>query len=249
MLVLERRAFLRILYEGLPDRSRVRLGTKVTEIHDGVDGVEARLADGTNEWGDMIIGCDGVHSMVRETMWDQSNKSATGLVTVKEKKCTYPTFWTRELRQLLISFPLTAVTTGWSCLIGMGPRSPAMGDRTMTCVHDRGYSFLILTQPEKVFFFVFFRLKKPFTWPNRKRYTDEDANGAAAKVADHPISETTVFGELWEKRTRGSLISLEEGILQHWHFGRIVLAGDSAHKVRIRPLPSTCFAQATREMK
>ena len=107
-----------------------------------------------------------------------------------------------------------------------------MGDRTMTCIHNRRYSFLILTQPDKVFFFVFFRLGDPFTWPNRKRFTEQDADIAAAKVLDHPISETVVFGELWQKRIRGSLICLEEGILKHWHFGRIVLAGDSAHKVR-----------------
>ena len=113
----------------------------------------------------------------------------------------------------------------------MGPTAPEMGDRTMTCVHNQGYSFLILTQPDKVFFFVFFRLKSPFTWPKRERFTNEDAENAAAKVADHPISDTTVFGELWKNRVRGSLISLEEGILEHWHFGRIVLAGDSAHKV------------------
>ncbi|KAL8911252.1 MAG: hypothetical protein Q9171_003550 [Xanthocarpia ochracea] len=69
MLVLEHRIFLKILYEALPNRSRVRLGTKVIDIYDNVDGVEARLADGTSEKGDMIVGCDGGHSLIRETMW------------------------------------------------------------------------------------------------------------------------------------------------------------------------------------
>lgn len=90
VLVLERRIFLNILYEGLPDHSRVRLGAKVTDVYDGVDGVEARLADGTSENGDIIIGCDGVHSLIRETMWDQGNSSVPGLITVQEKKCISP---------------------------------------------------------------------------------------------------------------------------------------------------------------
>jgi len=123
--------------------------------------------------------------------------------------------------------------TSWSCLIGMAQPAPGMGDRTMTCIHNKGYSFLILTQPDKVFFFVFWRLKNPFTWPTRRRYNDKDAEAAAASVADHPISDTMLFGELWQKRKRGTLISLEEGALEHWHFGRTVLAGDSAHKVRV----------------
>lgn len=130
----------------------------------------------------------------------------------------------------------------------MGPTAPGMGDRTMTCVHDRGYSFLILTQPDKTFFFVFYRLKKPFTWPNRERFTSEDTDIAAAKVADHPISDTMVFGELWQKRTRGTLISLEEGMLKHWHFGRIVLAGDSAHKVK-RSHPPPIFQDAPKSQQ
>lgn len=121
----------------------------------------------------------------------------------------------------------------------MGPPAPEMGDRTMTCVHNKGYSFLILTQPDKVFFFVFFRLSQAFTWPTRKRFTPADADSAAARVADHPVSESMVFGELWAQRTRGSLISLEEGILGHWHFGRIVLAGDAVHKVRTFIFPSS----------
>ena len=40
-----------------------------------------------------------------------------------------------------------------------------------------------------------------------------------------------LFGELWKQRIRGQLVSLEEGIFDYWHFGRIALAGDSAHKV------------------
>ncbi|KAL8826055.1 MAG: hypothetical protein Q9170_007553 [Blastenia crenularia] len=233
VLVLERRVLLQILYDALPNRSRVRFGAKVTDIYDGIDGVDVRLADGTSERGDMVIGCDGVHSLIREKMWDEGNISVPGLITVQEKK---------------------SVTTGWSCIIGMGPTTPGMGDRTMTCVHDKGYSFLVLTQPDKVFFFVFFRLKEPFTWPNRERYTKEDAESAAAKVADHPVSDTLVFGELWKKRTRGSLISLEEGILQHWHFGRIVLAGDAAHKVSQKrvcscKLPLSPFLGNKKEIK
>ena len=47
-----------------------------------------------------------------------------------------------------------------------------------------------------------------------------------------------VFGEIWAQRTRGSLISIEEGMLEHWHFGRIVLAGDAVHEVDTCITPS-----------
>ena len=124
-----------------------------------------------------------------------------------------------------------AIVTSWKCLVGVAPATPELGERDMMVVHNDHYSFLFLTQPDKTFFFVFFRLQQPFTWPHRQRYTDEDAETLAASVASHPLCETLVFGELWKKRIRGSLISLEEGVLQHWSHERIVLVGDSVHKV------------------
>lgn len=121
--------------------------------------------------------------------------------------------------------------THWKALIGVGPAAPGLGERDMTVVHNSRYSFLALTQPDRTFFFVFFRLEKPFTWPNRERYTEEDAEKQAASVADHAVAPTMVFDELWKKRYRGALISVEEGVLAHWYHGRIALAGDCAHKV------------------
>lgn len=53
----------------------------------------------------------------------------------------------------------------------------------------------------------------------------------AESVADHPVSDSIVFGELWKKRDRAILVGLEEGVLQHWYHDRIVLVGDSVHKV------------------
>lgn len=48
-------------------------------------GVEVKLSDGTIEKGDMVLGCDGVYSLMRGLMWDHANKTTTGLITAKEK--------------------------------------------------------------------------------------------------------------------------------------------------------------------
>jgi hypothetical protein len=61
----------------------------------------------------------------------------------------------------------------------------------------------------------------------------------AAKVADYPVSESVLFGELWRKKTRGHIVSLQEGVLDHWFFGRTALLGDCVHKVWPHPLSSS----------
>lgn len=101
----------------------------------------------------------------------------------------------------------------------------------LSVVYNKGYSFLLGTQPRRCFYFVFQRVKEPWTRYNRPRYSQEDAEKMAAEVADMPVSETMLFGELWRRRWRGAVVDIEEGVLSRWHYGRTVLVGDTAHKV------------------
>jgi hypothetical protein len=110
---------------------------------------------------------------------------------------------------------------------------PGLGLSNMHCVSNNRFSFLILCQPDTIYFVAHCKLPsgRQTHWPNRERYTQADIEELATKLADYPLSESLLFGELWKKRTRSHLVSLEEGVLEHWFFGRTVLAGDSVHKV------------------
>ena len=101
----------------------------------------------------------------------------------------------------------------------------------MTCVHEQGFSFLFLSQPKQVYFFVFSKLPRQTRWPDQQKWTERDAEELADKIKDHPVSDSLLFGTIWRSRIRGQLVSVEEGIFKQWHFGRMVLVGDSAHKV------------------
>ncbi|OJD31006.1 fad binding domain-containing protein [Diplodia corticola] len=210
ILLFERRDYLGMLYDTLHDQSRIRFGARVVGVEETSAGVKAQLADGSSEAGDMVIGCDGVHSFVREAMWARANERVPGIISAAEKR---------------------SMQVSWNCLIGVAPQIPGAGLRDMTVVHGDRHSLLVLGQPKKLFFFVFFKLERAFHWPNWPRWSEADAAAAAAKVAEVPISESVLFGEVWKKRLRGQLVSIEEGVLQHWHWGRTVLAGDAVHKV------------------
>ena len=101
----------------------------------------------------------------------------------------------------------------------------------MNVTHSKGVSTVLTTQPNTALFFVCIKERNKSQWPCRKQFTAADAEKEAAKVGDLPVTDNVLFGELWDKRSWGYLCSLEEGILKHWHFGRIALLGDSAHKV------------------
>ena len=62
------------------------MNKRVQSIQENEDGVEVFCHDGTSERGDLVIGCDGVHSKVRQTMWENAAKIDPGLITASEKK-------------------------------------------------------------------------------------------------------------------------------------------------------------------
>ncbi|KAH8197653.1 hypothetical protein TruAng_008197 [Truncatella angustata] len=207
---LERQRFLQILYDGLPDKSFVKTECTVEDVAQFPDRVEVKLSTGEVETGDMVLGCDGVHSLVRNIMWDHATKTSPGLIQTKEK---------------------TSLKTSWKTLVFITPGIPELGERDLTVTYNDGFTFLVTSQPNAVYFFVIFRHDKPFTWPRRERHTDAEADELAARVADKPVTDQLVFQEIWKRRTRASVISLEECVMEHWHHGRIVLAGDAVHKV------------------
>lgn len=87
---MERRLALEIMYENLPDKSKVLGGKKVTKVIETQNGVRVTLADGSYEEGDVVVGCDGVRSMVREKIWEMADKLAPQLISDREKNCKTP---------------------------------------------------------------------------------------------------------------------------------------------------------------
>lgn len=83
---LDRQVFLRKLYEKLPDHSKVYEKARVEEIIEENSKTRVILADGREFVGDVVVGADGVHSKVREIMWDKANAANPGMITVEEKR-------------------------------------------------------------------------------------------------------------------------------------------------------------------
>ena len=108
---------------------------------------------------------------------------------------------------------------------------PGFGDGDIDVCHNSGFSIFISTQSNTLYWAVFIKNEKQVRWPTRIRYTDKDAEDVAAGIMSTPVTETVVFGELWKSRFKSGLVPIEEGVLNHWHSGRIVLVGDAAHKV------------------
>ena len=98
-----------------------------------------------------------------------------------------------------------------------------------------GWTLQLVTQPNATFALVYQKLEQPIVGSRRPHYTQKDIEAAAAELADLLATEKVRFGEIYEKRLRTSMVNLEEGIFPKWHYGRVAIAGDAAHKVCSHP--------------
>ncbi|KAI4601743.1 hypothetical protein KJ359_010607 [Pestalotiopsis sp. 9143b] len=210
MFLLERRKYLQLIYDCLPDKGFIRTGCTVTDIQHNATGVEVTLQNGEVESGDIIIGCDGAYSSVRNHMWKRASEKSPGLITAQEKR---------------------TMKTNFRALIGMTSRPPGTAENDLYSNFGDKRSFLGLLTPKDMFYSFFFRLDEPLVWPRRATYTEQDAEALAESVLDYPVSDTLLFGDIWKGRTRGFLLPLEEGLLEHWYYDRIVLTGDASLKI------------------
>lgn len=62
------------------DRTAINLDSKVVSFSQDKDGVALRLEDGRTVEGDILIGADGVRSVIRQAMWNDGAPAYSGLV-------------------------------------------------------------------------------------------------------------------------------------------------------------------------
>ncbi|RDW79302.1 FAD-dependent oxidoreductase [Aspergillus mulundensis] len=94
---------------------------------------------------------------------------------------------------------------------------------------DRHY--LIIGAPnELTFWFLFFKNKKNLPW-DRLRYTDEDKEQYVAEFGNDQVRPDLTFGEMYRSSTRTGIVPVEEFVLGRYHYKRVMLLGDSIHRM------------------
>ena len=122
--------------------------------------------------------------------------------------------------------------SSYCALVGIAPMIAGLVEDETNSIQGKDLSIFIVTQNRVAMFFACIRKRQTSRWPQRSSFSAQDAENKAAEIADVPVNPNVLFGEVWARRERGYLCSVEEGVFTHWAFGRIVLVGDSAHKVR-----------------
>jgi FAD dependent monooxygenase len=175
------------------------------------NGVKVVLADGSFEEGDLVIGADGVHSLTRQLMWDYATQTRSDSIPESDKKALFTEF---------------KGIYGVSDLASL----PSLGPAEMHICFGQDTTKLIFTQPGVAMWAIMYKdeYSQP---PERYRPDAKQREDVANRFMDLRITDKIAFKDLWESKSRCGILNIEEGVLDKWHAGRIVLVGDSAHKV------------------
>ena len=213
-ILFDRQSCVAHLYDNLPDQSTIKLNKRVEKIEHTETGIRVLLTDGTTEEGDIVIGADGVHSVVRRQMWDYASEFEPNSVPESDKSVLFSEY---------------DALFGVSKMKGK-PEDYGMADAESNVIFGQGVTKLFFQQQGQQLWALIFKDKynQP---PKRFKATDQDMEDVAKRFSDVALNEKVKFKDVWEARTRAGLLAIEEGVLSQWHAGRIVLAGDSAHKV------------------
>jgi 2-polyprenyl-6-methoxyphenol hydroxylase-like FAD-dependent oxidoreductase len=63
-----------VLYQATRDRTEYRFNTRIEELSQTDEAVQATLSDGTSVSADLVVGCDGPHSAVRRLVFGQEEQ-------------------------------------------------------------------------------------------------------------------------------------------------------------------------------
>ncbi|KAI0886285.1 uncharacterized protein GGS22DRAFT_160462 [Annulohypoxylon maeteangense] len=188
------------------DDVEVRYVTKIffigTDIETLSEGVRVHLKDGATVEGSLVIGADGVHSKTRKLM----QKLARDDYAENMVSNFYCIFGQASIADLPIEPEVFFESRG--------------SGAAFQCLATRDLLQFVALKP----------LPKPLT--ERRRYTKEEMEEFAASIADVVVCPGITFGAVWARAIKNvsMMLNQEEGFMSRWHYDRIVLVGDSAHK-------------------
>lgn len=210
--VISRHDLTKVLYDTLATeaQSKVFAGKKLLDVTTTKSGVIATCEDGSSYVANAIIGADGAHSLVRNIMRKRALEASSSEVNEESPfLTTYRALWIRFPKQAGLPVGLTCETHGHNAAtqLFVGEDSGVIG------VYER------LEQPTK----------------ERVRHTKADQEALIERWGHLPVSPysnaTISLRQVYDSRMEAGLVSLEEGVVDHWSLdGKFVLVGDAAHK-------------------
>ncbi|KAJ8130050.1 hypothetical protein O1611_g3580 [Lasiodiplodia mahajangana] len=199
-----RTALVQTLLEGLGvSKAKIRTGVNVESIETTERGVRVHLHDGSIEEGSIVIGADGVHSKTRAFMQTLAEDAGNNIANEEEP-----------------------IVSNYQIMYGRAKRVPNADIGTFFETHGTYMSSQISADKNRMHFGIYRKLPNPVT-SSKKEYNDAEVAEFVEAFSEVMVMPRLSFAELYRNCEWTKLVNQPEGLLRHWYYGRVVLAGDS----------------------
>ncbi|KAG4432820.1 hypothetical protein IFR05_011685 [Cadophora sp. M221] len=207
---VQRRDLLRVLSDGITDKSKIHLSKRVTKIDHTDTEVLVHCKDGSIYSGEIVVGADGVHSIVKSLMQDHINRSTPGKAD-KDRK---------------------GLSAEYNCIFGLGKPIPGVIPGQTHRTYAEGHSTLsFVGEGGRMYWFLFSKLDKRYVGKDIPKYTQNDADEAVKPFLKLHMTESIAYDQIWETRTFTNMTCVEESKNENWTADRFVCLGDAVHKM------------------
>ncbi|KAK3389430.1 hypothetical protein B0H63DRAFT_427900 [Podospora didyma] len=205
-MLFMRRDLMEVLYSKLPGRERhIFPNKKIVDVKQDDSSVTVTCADGSVFNGDVLVGCDGVHSAVRGLTFEASEDPKTR--------------------------PPRAEYRG---LFGSSPRPDGIPANNVTETHGKGIAFMILCTEDTAFWLITTRKEEGASDSQKSSAEDIKALVGKYKDHSVAPGAKVTWGDLWQTRTTTpcpGMYDYHESVAERWYSGRVVIVGDAAHRM------------------
>ncbi|KAI9745064.1 MAG: hypothetical protein M1818_001342 [Claussenomyces sp. TS43310] len=210
ILFLDRQMVLQELYENIKDKSKVLTEKRAMQVEVNEKGVKVTMTDGSSYTGDILVGADGVHSTIRQKMWNLANEMSPGYIPASEE---------------------TAAACDYSCIFGISKPCKGIEPGGLHSIFRHKSSYLVNGGPNgRVYWFYFYKLPKKVCGSNIPVYTKADEDRVIKERENDKILPDLTFGDLIKQKITSTMTPLPEYVYKRWYFNRIITIGDSVHK-------------------
>ncbi|OJK02390.1 hypothetical protein ASPACDRAFT_50957 [Aspergillus aculeatus ATCC 16872] len=124
------------------------------------------------------------------------------------------------------------MTVQYSCVFGISSRIQNLEvHEQINGLFDHLSILTIHGKKGRVFWFIITKLQQKYIYPDVPRFSDKDAAKLIVKLKHVRFFKDVCVGDLWKNKEVYSMTALEEGLFRTWFFERMVLMGDSVHKM------------------
>ncbi|KAK7981147.1 hypothetical protein PG989_013604 [Apiospora arundinis] len=123
-----------------------------------------------------------------------------------------------------------AIKCNWAALFGIAELKGLKIEPGASLTAQKGQTIAIMSGKDRAYMVHNTVLPRELKGSKIRRFTEEEREKYVAAHASDLIQNGVTFGDLYKNRIRSAYVPLQQYVLKHWHFGRVLLLGDTVHK-------------------